>query len=194
MRGLFHSTQSRLGAVLLCGLALAALAAGCGGGDESESTPTIAKAPSAPKQVESGPTEAVLQPVGDSKASGTVHYLKKPDGTPLLKIRAQGLEPTTREEKYVIWQISSPQDMVPLATYTVGNNGRLNENLNAGFESIAFLEDGSRTELVISKVGDDDLWREGLGQEPGTYNPAVKGQFILQGPLTGSLVGAGATE
>jgi len=130
--------------------------------------------------------------VGDSKASGTVLYKKTPSGMPLLKIRAEGLKPISGEEKYVIWQISSRHDMVPIAGYQVGSDGKLDVNLKAGFESLAFLEDGSRTELLISYVDVDDRWRNALGQGPThtTYDPGVPGRFILRGPFTGSLVGA----
>jgi hypothetical protein len=191
MRRSSHLKRS-LGGLLLAG----ALLAGCGGGDGGQTnvaaSGTDANASEAPKSTGTGPTEADLRPVGGSKASGTVLYKKTPSGMPLLKIRLTGLVPTTREEKYVIWQAGSPHDMVPLATYVVKGNGELNENLKAGFESLAFLEDGSRTEMIVSKVGDDDPWREGLGQGgQGPYDPAVKGQFVLRGPITGSLVGGG---
>lgn len=176
-------------------LLAAALIAGCGGGNGGQ---TNAATPASDTNGQgaaanihtSGPTEADLHPAGNSNASGTVLYKKTPAGTPLLKIELKGLSATTGEEKYVIWQASSPHDMVPLATYTVTGDGKLSENLQASYESLAFLEDGSRTELVVTKVKDDDPWREGLGRGGhGPYDPAVPGTVILQGPFTGSLVG-----
>lgn len=187
--------------LVICLLALGLLASGCGDSDTSSSTVAAETSEAADSQgsgntqvATSGPTKAELQAVGDTAASGIVFYKKKVNGYPLLKIRAQGLEPTYGEEKYVLWQMSSRHDMVPLATYIVGPSGFLKEDLQAGFESIAFLEDGSRTEMAITKVKDDDLWREGLSGGDGEYDPTVPGSFVLRGPLTGGLVGVPASE
>jgi hypothetical protein len=195
------SRPCHTGFLIACLLALALLPSGCGGGDSSSTVAAETTEAAEPQNsgsaeaTSSGPTKAVLQPVGDTKATGTILYRKKVNGYPLLKIRVQGLEPTLGEEKYVLWQMSSRDDMVPLATYVVGDSGKLNEDLQAGFESIAFLEDGSRTEMAITKVEDDDDWREGLGAGgDGMYDPAVPGKFILRAPLTGSLVGSPASE
>jgi hypothetical protein len=179
--------------VLTCAL-LAAFAAGCGGGgsDSGASTAdTVAQDPPATTpQRTSGPTRAVLQPVDDSTASGTVSFTKKPDGTPLIKVRLEGLDPIAGEEQYVIWQLGSRHDMLPVASYYAGKDGRVTEEIESSYEPFQFLEDGSKTEILVTYVAQDDDWRNGLsGGSQGSWDPLVVGKHLLEGPITGSLVG-----
>jgi hypothetical protein len=186
-----HSGGRSLIAVVACALAIAALA-GCGGGSSDDGTSvaeTAAESTTTPQRT-SGPTRAVLKPIDDSKASGTIAYTKKPDGTPLIKVRLEGLEPISGEEQYVIWQLGSRHDMLPVASYYAGKDGRVTEDIESSYEPFQFLEDGSKTEILVTYVAQDDDWREGLsGGSQGSWDPLVVGKHLLQGPITGSLVG-----
>jgi hypothetical protein len=172
-------------------LVVAALA-GCGGGNSNNGT-TVAKTvdqQTTTPQRTSGPTRAVLQPVGNSKASGTVAYKKKPDGTPLIQIRLKGLKPISGEQQYVIWQLGSRHDMLPVASYYAGKDGRVFEDVESSTEPFLFLEDGSKTNILVTYVAQDDDWRNGLsGGSQGGWDPLIVGKHLLEGQITGSLVG-----
>jgi hypothetical protein len=180
-----------VGLLLACGL-LAACVAGCGGGDSDAGTSaaeTVEPQTTTPQRT-SGPTRAVLQPVDDSTASGTISFTKKQDGMPLIKVRLEGLDPISGEEQYVIWQLGSRHDMLPVASYYAGKDGRVDEDIESSFEPFQFLEDGSKTKILVTYVPQDDDWREGLsGGSQGGWDPLVVGKPLLEGPITGSLVG-----
>lgn len=183
--------------VLAACAATAAILAGCGGGGSDNGTSAAEtidqqNTTTTTPQRTSGPTRAVLQPVGDSTASGTISFTKKPDGTPLIKVRLEGLKPISGEEQYVIWQLGSRHDMLPVASYYAGKDGRVTEDIESATEPFQFLEDGSKTEILVTYVAQDDDWREGLsGGSEGPWDPLVVGKHLTQGQITGSLVGEG---
>lgn len=187
-KALFKGSDARLLAVGISLLAVPALILGCGSGTPSSTNAAATTSPA--KSRETGPTEAVLHPVGASQASGRVVYVKKSPGEPLLKIRAEGLEPVAGERQYVIWQMASRHHMLSFATYYVGKDGRLSENLEPNPESLAFLEEGSTTQFLITKIDNDDALREAMWEAPNYLDPPFIGKRILQGTFTGPLVGA----
>lgn len=173
-------------------LALCALVTGCGGSDSTTVAGTSAEATKETgSSAATGPTQAVLRPVDGSNASGTISY-KKPNGMPLIKVRLQGLKPISGEEQYVIWQLGSRHDMMPVASYYAGKDGRITQDIESSFEPFQFLEDGSKTNVLVTYVAQDDDWREGLSAGPnGPWDPLIVGKHLLEGEITGSLVGEG---
>lgn len=198
LSGLCNSGGRAIVTVAACALVIAAFA-GCGGGSSDNGT-TVAETvdqqttTTAPQRT-SGPTRAVLRPVGDSKASGTVAYKKKPDGTSLIEVRLKGLEPISGEQQYVIWQLGSRHDMLPVASYYAGKDGRVTEDIESSTEPFLFLEDGSKTNILVTYVAQDDDWRNGLsGGSQGAWDPLIVGKHLLEGQITGSLVGGEGEE
>jgi hypothetical protein len=196
-------SRRRSGAILICllvgALAIAVFGAGCGGGDSS-SDPTAAANDEA--QVEatsdatdvkitkkgfgSGTVTAVLRPVDDgSEAAGRFQYTTKLNESRLIKLRATGLDPASGNRQYAVWQKGSRRDMVLLATWHVGADGRLKESWEPNSASQRFLEDGSRTTLLITKVG--DIAR--LSEARNSYDHIYIGNPVLEGAITGPLVG-----
>ncbi|HET9198304.1 MAG TPA: hypothetical protein VFN92_08640 [Solirubrobacterales bacterium] len=136
---------------------------------------------------------AVLHPLGNVKASGTARYLKRPDGTPLIKLRVEGLEPVSGDRQYVVWQKRSRNDMILLATWFVGEDRRLNETWSPNFASLQYLELGLRTKLLITKVEFNDR----LYERPATDNSYIHsfiGRPVLEGDFEGALVGVSEDE
>jgi hypothetical protein len=151
--------------LLACALAIA-LAVGCGDGSpdgDTTVTHTAAQATTTAARRTTGPTVAVLQPLGESEASGRAVYTKKPDGSPFVKLRVHGLEPVSAPSRYIVWQKHSRDDMVLLAAWPVGDDGRLSKDWAPSLASLFYLKDGVRTKLLITKI--DKLSRMFGGSE-----------------------------
>jgi hypothetical protein len=166
-------------------LALAGAAGGCG--SSGSNAATAETDPAVPK---AGPTEAVLRSVGGSGVTGTVVYRKQSSGLPLMKLRLEGLERATGEKQYFIWQMGSRHNMVSFASYHVPKGGKLSVSLEPNPESLSFLEDGSTTEFLVTKVLNDDRFFAAAEKNPSASDPAQIGEPVARGAFTGPLVGA----
>jgi hypothetical protein len=178
-----------------CGLLVAvlmlAIAPGCGSGssdDDASAADEAGQTAPTPKRT-TGPTEAILRPVGEMKAKGHALYIKKPDGTPFIVLRGQGLKPASGDHQYIVWQKHSRDDMVLLATWVVGKNQRLSEEWAPSSASLAYLEDGLRTKLLITRIELNDRLYE-AGASENSYVHHVIGRPVLEGQFEGALVGA----
>jgi hypothetical protein len=140
----------------------------------------------------SGPTRAVLRPVSDSTASGVISFARKPDGTPLMKFRLEGLRSGSDGTRYVIWQLGSRHDMVVVAGYLARGDGRISRKSEAATEPFYFIEAGTKTEMLVTEMSDSQWQRVFTGEDP--WDPVVIGDPLLRGMVTGSLVGAAADE
>jgi hypothetical protein len=177
------------GSLVACVLALA-LAVGCGGGSSSGDTnaaDTAAQTTTTAVKRTTGPTVAVLQPLDGSEASGRAVYATKTDGSPSIKLRVQGLEPASPPARYIVWQKHSREDMVLLAAWPVGDDGRLSKDWTPSLASLAYLEGGVRTKLLITRI--DKLSRMFAGSQ-NSYVHDVIGTPVLEGQFEGALVGA----
>jgi hypothetical protein len=169
----------------VCALTLAVIVLGCG-----DSTPAdTATAETSPVD-RSGPTEAVLNSLNDSGVTGTVVYVKQSSGLPVMKIRLSGLESAGGEKQYFMWQMGSRHNMVSFASYHVPKSGKLSVDLEPNPESLSFLEDGSTTEFLVTKVLNDDRFFAAQERAPSASEPAVIGEPVARGPFTGPLVGS----
>lgn len=187
-----HAGGRAFAALAAWALVVAALT-GCGGGS-SDSDTTVAETVNQETAIiarTSGPTEAVLHPLGGGKATGRARYMKKADGTPFIEIRARGLEPVSGDRQYIVWQKRSRDDMVMLATWYVGKDRRLDESWEPSSASLGYLEDGLRTKLLITKIEVNDRLYE-PGASKNSYVHYIIGHPVLEGDFTGSLVGATA--
>lgn len=170
-------------ALAICTIAAIAIAAGCGADEGSDSSTTSA---ATVMPIAAGTAQAVLRPVGGATARGGADYVKKPDETRLIRLHATGFEPASGQQQYAVWQKHSRDDMVLLATWRVGDNGRLVETWEPNSASLRFLEDGTRTKLLITRVGDISR----LSEAKDSYDHIYIGEPVLEGTFTGSLVGA----
>ena len=168
-----------------CTLTLAVLASGCGSSGSADS-----KAAATVKRVEAGPTVAILHPLGDSGVSGQVAYVKQPSDVPLMKIRLQGVHKATGETQYFIWQMSSRHHMTSFASYHVPRGTKLSVDLEPSPESLGWLEDGSKTQMMITRVRNDDDFFASEDDWPNAEDPTEIGVPVARGTFTGSLVGA----
>jgi hypothetical protein len=173
-------------AALLTALIAALLLAGCGGSETTTVTVEVTEA----TEAESGPTEAVLKPVGEqSAAKGTARYSLNPNRVPSLHVELEGLKPVSGAARYGIWMYGDRHDMVMLGAFQTDEEGRISRQFET-IESYTFVEQGSKTELLVTKVGDLDKIGEGIGEDGSPWDPAIIGEPVLQGPFEGPYVGS----
>jgi hypothetical protein len=165
-----------------CVLALAAAGCGSDGSSGSNAAATV-------RNVESGPTQASLHPIGNSGVSGKVVYVEQPSGMPLMKIRLQGVHKATGETQYFIWQMGSRDHMTSFASYHVLHGSRLSVNLEPSPESLAWLKDGSKTQMLITWVENDDRYFASQEHSTDAEDPTEIGVPVARGTFTGQLVG-----
>lgn len=189
MSGIRHPGGSRLKGCLAWALVFAALASGCGVSTSSDVSATATEAAETRRQVHPGETEALLEPTGESSAQGTARYQIRPHSTPVLHVEAAGLEPVSGRSRYAIWIVGDRHDMVNLAAFEAGEDGRLSRQIETP-ESYNFVEDGSKTELLITKVDDIDQVGEGIAQSSNPWDPPLIGEPVLQGTFEGPFVGS----
>jgi len=185
MRGFYHLRRQLLSFFALALLALAAFSAGCGGGSSDSTQVADTAAPVADK---SERTEAVLHPVAEMKASGTVVAARE-DGKYLIKIRIEGLKPAIGETMYVAWLKSSRHSMYALGAYRVRGDMRLDEDL---IHPNAFLHlESGKSDFLLTRIYSDDAWRDSYSETDDPYDPAFIGRPILEGSFSGPLVEPG---
>jgi hypothetical protein len=176
----------------VCALALASALAGCGGSGDTDSagtaatTTTPAQAKPAPKppapgsRIDDGPMTIDLKPVYKSEASGTVRYARTPSGAALLKLRAEGLDPASGPQRYVLWQYSSRNDMTVLSRPRVGADGSLSENLRS-IRFLPLMETETKVQLLISKISRKRLKAELATAPAESWHPRFLGEPVLRG-------------
>jgi hypothetical protein len=177
---------------LAAALAAAVFLAGCGGSNSSSSDePSRAfeateAAETTPRR-QPGPTEAQLEPIGDSSAEGIARYQIRPGSTPVLHIEAEGLEPISEASRYAIWIVGNRHDMVNLADFQVGKDGHLARTLETP-ESYIFVEEGGKTELLLTRIDNLGQIREGISESIDPWDPPLIGDPVLSGTFEGSFV------
>jgi len=184
--------------MLLGLLACVLLAAGCGGsgstgdgdtGNAVEATEAAATTP----QRETGPTEAILKSAGDTGAAGAARYQLRPNSTPIFHLEMRGLAPTTGKKGYRLWMFGDRHDMVGLATFKVGKTGRISYKSET-VESHVFVEEGTKTVLLVTKVDSIEHLREALLKSDEPWDPLYIGEPVLRGTFEGALVGSASPE
>lgn len=164
-------------------LAWSVLSAGCGEGGPDAATPVAETEKSGALAA-----EAILHPVGDWTASGRVVLVKKPAGEDVVQIRLKGLEPAIGETQYALWVMSSRHDISSIGAWRVREDRKLEEDI-ANPTFISYVEHGTKTRFLVTRVYSDDRWRDEI-LEGKPYDPAWIGQSVLRGEFTGPLVGS----
>jgi hypothetical protein len=164
--------------------AIAVLVGGCGG--SSVTTVTVeATEPAETAQ----PTEAVLEPVGDQNASGIALYSLNPSRIPALQVDLEGLEPVSGAARYAIWMYGNRHDLVILGAFQTDKQGKISARFEST-EAYSFVEEGTKTELLVTKLGNTDRVTEGIAEANSPWDPPSIGERILQGKFEGPFVGS----
>lgn len=180
----------------ICLLVLIGSLTGCGG---SESSPPPATA-TAQTSARGSYANATLSSVGGSEASGTAAYAKS-SSRYLVKVDVKGLGPTHGQQQYGLWQLESPDDrvalktpddMVALATYRVGDSGRLSIELEPTAKAPTRLEEGHLVHFLITRIDSPERLEDTILRFDKTGKPPNLGPPIAEGTFSGPLVGGAA--
>lgn len=181
------------GAAIVVVFVVILLVSGGGSDSGSGSTTTNATSPTGTPQKAKEVTEAILNPVDGSEASGAAIF-GRVKNTLALQIAAQGLEPTAQGSSYTVWLAASPQRMLPLATTEVGKDGRINAQVEVPTEVLAYLADETFTQIAVTRTDESRLQASLRQATKAKQAPAYTGTEVLRGTVSGPIVGAAKRE
>ena len=165
-RGAVWGLGAGLAVILVLVILLATGALG-GGGSESGSTSSATEATgtgtsgtdqsgeSANASNELQPTQAVLKPVGASKASGRALFGRSKKQVVLL-VKADGLDPSPQGKSYTVSLAKSPTERLPLVATQVSKSGKLEGTFQVAPQVLGLLASGF-DEMEISLVSNGAL-------------------------------------
>jgi hypothetical protein len=167
-----------------------------GGGDDGGSESTTAAGESTggeaslPSTEGKEPTQAVLKPVDGNDASGRALFGRSGQNVVLL-LTARGLDPSPEGQSYTVSLVRSPSQRLPLVATKVGSEGVISGRFRVAPQVLGLLAGGFDT-MELSLVPDDEL-RVALDQaRKAQQAPDYGGEEVLEGPVTGPIVEAGA--
>jgi hypothetical protein len=134
-------------------------------------------------------TKAVLSPVDGSDAHGIAIFGRLKNRL-ALQIQAEGLEPTGNKSSYTVWLTQSPERRLPLASTRVPESGQISAQVEVPAEILAYLAKETFDELTLSLTEDARLKDAVEEAAKASKAPAYTGTDVLQGKITGPIVGA----
>jgi hypothetical protein len=166
-----------------------------GGGDSGDATTATDASTTASEETGSiaaaNPklTQAVLSPLdgGDAKGLATFGRVKK---SLALQLEAEGLEPTAKGQSYTVWLYASARKRLPLASTTVGANGKIGAQVEVPTEVLAYLATETFDQLYISLTDDSTLEASLAKATKEKKSPTYTGTDVLSGTVAGPIVGA----
>lgn len=138
-------------------------------------------------------TQAILQATDGSDAEGIASF-GRVKNTLALQIEASGLAATGKGESYTVWLAQSPQKMLPLATTTVSEAGKIAAQTEVPTEVLGYLADETFTKIVVTKTDDAALQASLKKATAAKEAPKYTGDEVLNGTVTGPIVGAANRE
>ncbi|MCW2988750.1 MAG: hypothetical protein JWM24_1688 [Solirubrobacterales bacterium] len=134
-------------------------------------------------------TQAVLSPVDGGNAKGVATFGRVKNSL-ALQIEAEGLAPTGKGESYTVWLYDSPRKMLPLASTTVGKNGKIGAQVQVPTEVLAYLAKETFDQIDISLTKDATLKASLAKATKEKKAPIYTGTHILRGTISGPIIGA----
>jgi hypothetical protein len=166
-----------------------------GGGDSGDTTSASTGATAASEEsggiAAANPklTQAVLSPVdgGDAKGLATFGRVKN---SLALQLEAEGLEPTAKGQSYTVWLYDTAKKRLPLASTTVGANGKIGAQAAVPTEVLAYLANEAFDQLYISLTDDVTLKAALAKATKEKKAPTYTGTDVLSGTISGPIIGA----
>jgi hypothetical protein len=182
-------------AVVILFVVFVLFGAGDGGGDDSTTTSSASSegaVAALEKASEGGSkevTKASLTAVDGGDAVGVAVFgrVKK---TLALQVAAEGLEPAEEGEGYTIWLAASPEKMLPLASTEVGEDGKIGAQVEVPTEVLAYLANETFGQIAITRTEEGQLKASLAKATKEKTAPAYTGDEVLNGEVTGPIVGA----
>lgn len=172
-------------AVVLIAIAVFGGDSGSGGGARGAEGEAVAAA-------NGNVTQAVLEPVGDSDASGRALFGRVGKEEVALEVTAEGLEPTGKGQSYTVWLYRSPKLALRVGSAQVGEEGELGARFGLPTELLAYVAGGAFNQVRVSRTSDAAYKREVARAEKNEALPRYSGETTLEGKITGPVVKAGA--
>lgn len=134
------------------------------------------------------PTRAVLRPVDGSEGAGLAVFgrVKK---SLALQVVAEGLSPTS-SCGYTIWLAASPTKMLPLASTEVGEDGKINAQVEVPVEILAYLANETFGQIAVTRTDESQLKASLAKATKEKKAPLYTGDEVLRGTVAGPIVGA----
>ena len=160
---------------------------------ETPSGETVAALEKASESGKKEVTKASLQAVDGSDAVGIAVFgrVKK---SLALQVAAEGLEPAEGEDGYTIWLAASPEKMLPLASTEVGEDGRIGAQVEVPVEVLAYLANETFRQIAITRTDESQLKASLAKATKEKDAPLYTGDEVLNGEVTGPIVGAAKRE
>lgn len=162
----------------------ASTGSGEGGGGAEAATPAQTASTSS-KEL----TKAVLTPVAGGEGEGEAVFGRFKSKL-ALQVTASGLKPTTQGEAYTIWIAASPRKMLPLASAKANTEGRIAARFEVPTEVLAYLANETFRQIVLSRTSDALLQASLAKATHEKKSPIYTGTPVLEGTITGPVVGA----
>ena len=186
-----------------------------GGGGNSSSTEAAATTPAASEEPASAtsekgsetgesatnaaaskePTTAVLKAVGGGSATGKATFGRIKNKLALL-LEAEGLETTGSTDAYTVWLAQSEAKMLPLASSPVEAKakGKIAASFEVPTEVLSYLANGTFDQIYLTHTQNAKLKTTLSEATKKGEAPAYTGETVLNGTVTGPIVGAALRE
>jgi hypothetical protein len=124
-----------------------------------------------------------LNPAGGTSAKGSARLIRVED-LPALDIDVVGLDPSTRDETYIVWLYDSPRRAFPLVFLDVGVNGRLEGRAPIPAAATALLTQFAG--LDVSLANKDEAAAAIDAAAKGSGIPRHVGRSVVRGDFPGA--------
>jgi len=178
------------GVAIVVALVIVILVSG-GGSDDSTSTAGTTTSAEGGSIAAANPklTQAVLSPVDGSDAKGLATFGRVKNSL-ALQLEAEGLEPTAKGESYTVWLYDTAKKRIPLASTTVGANGKIGAQVEVPTEVLAYLANETFDQIYLSRTDDVTLKAALAKATKEKKSPIYTGTDVLSGTISGPIIGA----
>jgi hypothetical protein len=163
---------------------------GDGDGDSSGSAGGGSTGGSIQAVTDPNATQAVLSPPNGGDASGRA-VLGRIGRTAVLQVDAEGLEPSPAGQVYTVWLYRSPQVVLRVGAVRVPESGGIAAQFPLPTQLLAYIAGGAFDQIDISLTSNAAYTAEVAAAKRERRLPALTGESVLRGEITGRLIEAG---
>jgi len=176
------------GALAIVAVVLIAIAVLSDGSDSDSSSAASSGSGSEISATENSKvTQAVLEPVDGSDASGSAVFGKLGKEEIVLQVTAEGLKPTSKGESYTVWLYRTPKLSLRVGSVPVGESGRLGARFTIPAELLAYVASGAFNQIYVSRTSDAAYRQEVVQARKSKSLPQYTGETVLSGEITGPI-------
>jgi hypothetical protein len=133
-------------------------------------------------------TRAILEPVGGGDAQG-VAFFGRIRNVPVLEVRAEGVEPSSEGENYMVWLYRTDRVALRVGVIDrVGEAGRIVAQIPIPPQALGFVANGTFGSIVLSLTNTRQFDAEVDRARTDRRLPQFTGRAVLRGEITGPAV------